>query len=157
MTKQLHNLSKRIRLELQEIERLLDKITFAWEKTRAFQDELYLDSVALNLHGFYTGFERIFRLIATEIDGRLPPNDHWHKSIVEQMTLEMPPLRPAIFSKELLPALDEYRGFRHVVRNVYTFLFDMDKMQALVIRAPNLFSQLQKELLAFADFLETSS
>jgi hypothetical protein len=50
--------------------------------------------------------------------------------------------------------LDEYRGFRHVVRNVYTFRFDPAKVQRLVQKAPSVFGQTQEELLAFASFLE---
>jgi len=30
---------------------------------------LYLDSAALNLHGFYSGLERLFELIARHVDG----------------------------------------------------------------------------------------
>jgi hypothetical protein len=40
------------------------------------------------------------------------------------MTTEILPLRPAVISDETREALDEYRGFRHVVHNVYTFKFD---------------------------------
>ena len=50
--------------------------------------------------------------------------------------------------------LDEYRGFRHVVRNVYAFRFDQAKVQKLVQEVPAVFSQVRAELLAFADFLE---
>lgn len=63
-------------------------------------------------------------------------------------------MRPAVISDETREALDEYRGFRHVVRNVYTFKFDPLKVQNLVEGASGVFSQVCAELLAFADFLE---
>jgi len=63
-------------------------------------------------------------------------------------------VRPAVISDETREALDEYRCFRHVVHNVYTFKFDPLKVQNLVEEAPGVFSQVRAELLAFADFLE---
>jgi hypothetical protein len=50
--------------------------------------------------------------------------------------------------------LDEYRGFRHIVRNVYAFRFDQIKIEKLVQEAPAVLSQVRAELLAFADFLD---
>lgn len=52
--------------------------------------------------------------------------------------------------------LDEYRRFRHVVRNVYTHRFDPAKLGKLVNSAPELFARTKAELLAFAAFLEHS-
>ncbi len=52
--------------------------------------------------------------------------------------------------------LNEFKGFRHVVRNVYTFKFDPAKIEKLVNQAPNVFFSIKQELLAFADFLEDS-
>jgi len=51
---------------------------------------------------------------------------------------------------------DEYRGFRHIVRNVYTYKFDSGRIDKLAERAGPLFTRLRAELLAFADFLEAN-
>jgi hypothetical protein len=40
------------------------------------------------------------------------------------MTKEIPEIRPAVMSTETGTRLDEYRRFRHVVRNVNTHRFD---------------------------------
>jgi len=50
--------------------------------------------------------------------------------------------------------LDEYRGFRHIVRNVYAYKFDLVRIERLMQKIAPLFRQLQAELSAFADFLE---
>jgi hypothetical protein len=63
-------------------------------------------------------------------------------------------VRPAVISNGTRQVLDEYRGFRHIVRNVYTFRFDPTKMQRLVENAPAALAQAQAELLAFASFVE---
>jgi hypothetical protein len=117
-------------------------------------DDYYLDGVALNLHGFYSGLERIFELIAVVLDGSKPRGENWHQVLLQQMATEHPGERPAVISQGTLGQLDEYRGFRHIVRNVYTFRFDPVKIESLVKKAPALFSQVQAELLAFAQFLE---
>ena len=113
-----------------------------------------MDSVALNLHGFYAGLERVFEMVAAGIDGNAPRGENWHQMLLEQMTAEVSSVRPALISRETRQMLDEYRGFRHVVRNVYAFRFDLDKIRKLVQGTLAVFSQVRAELLAFAGFLE---
>ncbi|MBW2154425.1 MAG: hypothetical protein JRH18_22510 [Deltaproteobacteria bacterium] len=54
------------------------------------RDEDYLGSVAFDLHSFYQGVERIFEAIAKSIDRTVPSGDRWHKSLLAQMTEEIP-------------------------------------------------------------------
>lgn len=150
----LYQLAARIRSELTEIERVLERIEEGWQRSKTSADDYYLDGVALNLHGFYSGLERIFELIVTVIDGSKPTGENWHQLLLRQMTVELFGVRPAVISQSTYDQLDEYRGFRHIVRNVYTFKFDPIKIERLVRKAPALFSQSRAELLAFADFLE---
>ena len=63
-------------------------------------------------------------------------------------------MRPAVISEVSYLKLDTYRGFRHVVRNVYTVNFDPLKVGKLVDEAPEVFNTVRDELSAFADFLE---
>jgi hypothetical protein len=70
------------------------------------------------------------------------------------MTKGVPGIRPAVISTETGKRLDEYRRFRHVVRNVYTRSFDPAKLGKRVNSAPELFVRTKAELLAFATFLE---
>lgn len=73
------------------------------------------------------------------------------------MGLDLPKVRPPVLSKGSIQGLDEYLRFRHVVRNVYTFSFDPDRIGRLVKELDAVFSQVQQELSAFADFLEKVS
>ena len=43
------------------------------------------------------------------------------------MAEEITEVRPAVISGSVRFGLEEYRGFRHIVRNVYTYNFDSDK------------------------------
>ena len=70
------------------------------------------------------------------------------------MSKEVSGIRPAVISPQTLKRLDEYRGFRHVVRNVYTFHFDEAKLEKLVLGTGDTFAHVRAEILAFADFLD---
>ena len=63
------------------------------------------------------------------------------------MTKEVPGIRPAVISTETGTRLDEYRWFRHVVRNVYTHRFDPTKLGKPVNSAPELFARTKAESL----------
>lgn len=130
----------------------------ASEARRAVTDtDVFLDAAALNLHGFYSGLERIFLWIARDVDERVPEGADWHRELLRQMTLEVPKVRPAVISEKAFEWLDEYRGFRHVVRNVYAFQFKPDRLQALASQLRPAFQLVREEILAFADFLESQA
>ena len=150
----LIRLASRIRRELNELEHVLARIEEGWQRAHRSDDDYYLDGVALNLHGFYSGVERAFSLIAETIDGSVPQGENWHLLLLQQMSAEIPDIRPAVISGSVSKNLNEFRGFRHVVRNVYTYQFDPEKIEKLVDKVPDLFSQLKLEMSAFADFLE---
>jgi hypothetical protein len=68
----LLRLAKRIQSECQDLARVVERAQAGWRRAERSTDDLYLDSVALNLHGFYAGLERTFELIATTVDGQMP-------------------------------------------------------------------------------------
>lgn len=63
-------------------------------------------------------------------------------------------VRPAVISTELRDRLDRYRGFRHVVRNVYTFSLDPDQVEILVRQLRPAMDQVESALTGFANFLQ---
>ena len=64
------------------------------------QDDYYLDGMALNLHSFYAGIERLFEMIVETVDGSVPQGADWHQLLVEQMAREIPDIRPAVLTGE---------------------------------------------------------
>jgi hypothetical protein len=70
------------------------------------------------------------------------------------MTAEIPNTRPAVISTQTRNRLDTYRGFRHVVRNVYTYHLDPQQIEVLVKQLPAVLTHTSQELMAFANFLE---
>lgn len=148
-------LISRIEEELFEIDKVVKKINTAWQLANKGDDmTYYVDSVALNLHGFYSGVERIFELIAKKIDNNLPEGNSWHQDLLIQMKTELKRVRPAVISRNTYLKLDDYRSFRHVVRKVYTFNLTKKRIEPLVKDVEKVYSQLKEELKDFIDFIE---
>ena len=147
-------LSGRIHQELQRLDHVVNRVKRIWQLSSQIPDDVYIDAVALNLHGFYAGVERIFEVIANQVDESIPRGERWHIELLQQMAYHVPKVRPAVISTDLRDRLDKYRGFRHVVRNVYTFNLDPQLLQILVEDLPSTFALLEKSLINFADTLE---
>ena len=150
-------LAVRIRGYLADLEKVTNRAILLSTKAITSDDDGYWDGVALNLHGFYSGVERIFEDIARTVDGNIPSGPDWHIGILVQMSTEVSELRPPVISSDLRYMLDEYRGFRHVVRNVYAFNFRPSRLKELVDTLPVCFSSFKQDLLAFTVFLELLS
>lgn len=74
MNKKYASLARRIRNELSDLQIALEKCKRAWKIARKNPDEqdLFIDAVALNLHGLYSGLESLFELIGRQVDGVIP-------------------------------------------------------------------------------------
>ncbi len=150
---------ERIEAELAEAQRAAEKASQAHQLAQrgGQQAAFYLDSVALNLHGFYSGLERIFELIAREMDGSVPAGPTWHRELLTQMTLRVEGLRPAVLRPQTAQGLNEFLSFRHLVRSLYTWSFDPDRLAELIARLPHAMDEVRTDLAAFGEFLEGAS
>ena len=158
MTEGVSALAKRISDELLEIQRVVRHVQEDWQNFLRTADDGYLKATAFDLHSFYTGLERVFRLIAEILDGRLQGGDGWHKLLLTQMALEIQGIRPAVISETTLDLLDEYLRFRHLVRNVYSFNMLPEKVQSLIDKLPLALDQVTQDMSAFVNlFLEKAA
>lgn len=112
-------------------------------------DSFQLRALGSVLHDFYVAVENIFEAIASEIDESIPSGPSCHISLLKQMTLVVPELRPAVIAKTTAAKLDKYRAFRHVFRNVYGFNLDSDRLQDLLADFPATLAALRSDLEAF--------
>jgi hypothetical protein len=149
-------LSSRIRAELADLERVVERARRGFDKASASGDDEWLDAVALNLHAFYAGVEWIFEEIAREVDSAIPAGPEWRRSLLRQMAAELPGLRPPVIGRATRDCLDEYRSFRHVVRNVYTFNLRPARVRDLTIGLRPCYDALMEDVTAFCSFLENS-
>lgn len=137
---------------LQRLQKEIEKVFREISKQKDFLDVFY-ESLALKLHNFYTGCERIFQIIASEINGALPSGYDWHKRLLERMAIQKA-RRPAVISPETKKALEEYLAFRHVVRNIYGYELEPRRIEPLVVRSKKVLEQFHAEVSQFINWLK---
>lgn len=146
----------RIRQDLADLARIVNRVERGLQAAGEHgpEQDLFFDAVALNLHDFYSGLERIFERIASTVDRSLPDGRDWHRELVRQMSADVSELRPPVISTATAAAVDEYLRFRHVVRHVYAFELLPDRLEPLAQGLVAVFQMVRDELIAFAEFLE---
>jgi hypothetical protein len=65
-------LASRILTEIDALEVVVARAERAWKAAVASGDDLFYDSLALNIHSYYSGLERIFEKIASTVDDSVP-------------------------------------------------------------------------------------
>lgn len=115
---------------------------------------IFYESLALKLHNFYTGCERIFQIVASELNGGLPSSYDWHRRLLNRMAT-VQDKRPAILSQQTAKILEEYLAFRHVVRNIYGFELEPQRLENLVKTYPLVWQKFQHEIQEFLQWLKT--
>ena len=83
----------------------------------------------------------------------MPQGPDWHRALLLQMSASVDEIRPPVIRPETRFCLDEYRGFQHVVRNVYTFNLRPSRLQELVTDLPHCYTLLRQDLAAFLELL----
>lgn len=146
-------LAGRITQTLGDIDRIAQRAELLMSKARSTGDEGYMDGVALNLHSFYTAIESLFEDIARTVDGALPEGANWHQELLLQMSAELKDSRPAVIRRSTRDGLDDYRAFRHLVRNVYSFNLRPKRLSDLVDALCSCFADLRHDLEEFSRFL----
>jgi len=156
MTSKYILLKNELNDELDNLERVINKVLKAYQHfERASTDqELYIDSAALNIHSFYAGVEKLLINVANKVDQYLPSGSSWHKDLLEQMSTPIDRIRPIVINKALKERLLEFLDFRHVVRNIYTYNFNAKKIEHLVELLPEVFGLLRDEIVFFTKFLD---
>jgi hypothetical protein len=124
------------------------------DKAASTGDGDYLDGAALNLLSFYTGAERMLEMIARVVDQAVPQGADWHRELVEQAAAEIPGIRPAVLRRHTRDLLDEYRTFRRVVRNLYTFRLRPERVKALAAALPECLAAFDEDIRGICVFFE---
>jgi hypothetical protein len=143
-----------IEAELEQLKHLANDIAAVQVEIRCDPGHarLFYENLALKLHNFYTGCERIFNLIVAELNGAPLSGYDWHQRLLERMAVVWED-RPPLLTRETVRQLREYLGFRHVVRNLYGYELDTERIERLVERYPAVWQAFYTEVKRFADWL----
>ena len=149
-------LASRIRSELTDLNKAVNRSLELGHKAKMSGDDGYWDGAALNMHGYYSGIERIFEDIARTVEDSIPSDANWHTELLIQMSGEIKGLRPPVISQSTKIALDEFRALRHIIRNVYALNLRPARLNELLAQLPQCFESTQNDLLKFIEFLESA-
>jgi len=146
-------LERRIRRDLEVLEKIwrdLASVELAGENT----DEKELIFIGYRLHNLYNAAENIFRNIAGSFGNHLDGTAGWHAELLDRMSLDLTPLRPAVVDAPALDRLDELRRFRHVFRAAYGTKLDAERMVIVLRKALALRAGFVSQVEAFLSFLD---
>lgn len=152
MITQYNILHQRLLAEWANVKAAAAKAQAAYASTGPFN----VDATALSLHGFYSGLERIFEWIARQIDMSLPDGPAWHREILSQMTLDVPGIRPPVLKETTAKHLAPFLGFRHIVRNLYAWELEQNKVEQLIEQLPETVQAVESDFETFGRFLEVA-
>ncbi len=147
-----------IQVELEHLARLqeeIERVNQLIDTTPELADIFY-ENQGLKLHNFYTGCERIFRIVASELNGALPTGYDWHKRLLERMA-NVHEGRPALISTQTIQLLQKYLAFRHVVRNIYGYELEAERVAQLVIEHSSVWERFESEVRIFTEWLKTTA
>jgi hypothetical protein len=148
-------LERNIQNDLQTIAEIYQKIDTP--ALSADVDEEALIVLAYRLHSLYMTFENIFRNIAMTFENNVDDSFGWHSQLLQRMTLDLMPIRPAVIDKNAFNMLDELRRFRHLFRNAYQTEFDPERLQLVINKAlalRNLYPTQINQFLSFVQMLK---
>lgn len=126
-------------------------------KKAGIDSEVYLDSLVHNIENFYMGVEEVFKRIALFTDEGIPDGPRWHSILIKNMARDIYRIRPRVIQDETMLLLDEYRKFRHLVRNIYTFNIVPEKVMKLARDIKKAFRFLKIDINNFLKIIEKIS
>ena len=118
----------KIELEISKIDNLIEKTSVLLSKSKIQEpDFIELNAIGSILHSYYNGIESIFNMIYKATYGKTLSGTMWHSDLFNDM-FEKTDKHEPILSKDLMPSLKEYLGFRHVFRHAYGYDLDWNKL-----------------------------
>ncbi|NJN93213.1 MAG: hypothetical protein HC875_03515 [Anaerolineales bacterium] len=155
---ELKEIALDIEVELGQLARLQSEIERVSQLIKTSPDlaDLLFENQALKLHNFYTGCERIFQIVASELNGALPTGYDWHKRLLERMALPHEG-RPALISTSTAQLLEKYLAFRHVVRNIYGYELEAGRIAQLVAEQNGAWQRFEIEVSSFVTWLRQTA
>jgi uncharacterized protein YutE (UPF0331/DUF86 family) len=143
-----------IRSELETLDEILNQI----KETLDYASEhgvsmLVKRSMGSCLQDFYSCIEMMLERIAVTFNGDTPEGKEWHRSLLEQMEIEMSN-RPAVINHDLSLILSDYLKFRHRFRHIYGGDLDWEKLYELAIKVPDILTAFKEQISNFVSKIQ---
>ena len=90
------------------------------------------EACAFQLARFYNVAEQLGLRIAKAFENNIDDEQSWHMELIRRLSIEIPEVRPALFSGNLISDLQELRGFRNVVRHAYDLTLQKNELLPLL-------------------------
>lgn len=102
---------------------------------------------------FYTCLETFLFRVSQEFENNLK-SEQWHKELLQQMSLQIPDIRPAVLSEGAFNLLNELLLFRHFRRYYFDYHYDWEKIEMIEKKYLAVFPLLTDNLNHFIIFLK---
>jgi len=141
-------INNNIKFELDEISSLFELYNelFHLKKSPSL---LEITSMAGVLHSFYTGIEKVFLIVARQIDCSSPSGSNWHRELLNQMLCENK-FRSQVISPATRDQLAAYMQFRHFFRHAYSNYLAWEEMKDLWLNLQDVWASIRNEIELFA-------
>jgi len=110
-----------------------------------------LEATAFQLVRFYNAVEQAGLRLAKAFENQIDDEGGWHAELMRRLTLDIPGIRPAVFTTDDLVFLRELRGFRHLVVHAYDLLLNADRVGKLAADAKQISEFIPVRFGAFFD------
>jgi hypothetical protein len=139
----------------------LGQMDIVVEELEAIEDDVEDRSATLReraaasafLASFYMGVENVLKRIARHHDIDPPRSERWHVALFERFCPPADGSLPVLFEGELIPKMDAYRRFRHVIHHGYERDLDYDRMRPGIEGARQTFERFQDEVESYLESL----
>ena len=115
-----------------------------------------LEAAAFQLVRCYNAIEQAGLHLAKAFENEIDDEGRWHAEWMRRLTLDIPEIRPALFTEEDLAHLRELRGFRHLVVHAYDLTLDTSRVERMVGHARQVSELLPRRISTFFEVVRPS-
>lgn len=87
--------------------------------------------------------------VAKAFENNIDDEKGWHAELIRRMKLDIPEVRPALFSNAIAARLQHLRGFRHIFAHAYDLEFDARQLELQMDYARSVADELPESVRRF--------
>lgn len=109
------------------------------------------ESCAFQLMRFFNIIEQMGMRIAKAFENHIDDERGWHAELIHRLSITVPGVRPAFYRQDILPALRDLRGFRHVITHAYDLELETERLAIVLRHAEKAASLMPATVITFFD------